>query len=127
MVDVRKEEHGFSETEPGFEAERVERSRLVDAFLAEMGKADNPGTSRKFGSFMRQLTGQQQDRFWETRIEGDDDGVLVFADGRHGWERSFRSSDRPTTPGDEIPADRLADALRAILDENDVPRPAELA
>ncbi|GAA3399116.1 hypothetical protein [Cryptosporangium minutisporangium] len=126
MVDVRKEEHGFAESDPGFEAERAERVRLVDAFLAAMGEADNPGTSRKFGSFMRELTGQQQDRFWETRVEGDDDGVLVFADGRHGWERSFRYSDRPTTPDDEIPPNRLADALRAILDENGVERPAEL-
>jgi hypothetical protein len=127
MVDVRKEEHGFSEADPGFEAERAERARLVDAFLGAMGEADNPGTSRKFGSFMRELTGQHQDRFWATEVEGDGDGVLVFADGRHGWERSFRRSDRPMSPDDEIPPARLADALRAILDENDVPRPSELA
>lgn len=127
MVDVRKEEHGFSESEPGFEADRTERVRLVDAFLAAMAKADNPGTSRKLGSFMRQLTGQQQDRYWQTKVEGDDDGVLVMADGRHGWERSFRYSDRPTTPEDEISPDELADALRALLDENGVPRPPELA
>ncbi|WP_344647497.1 hypothetical protein [Cryptosporangium japonicum] len=127
MVDVRKEEHGFSETEPGFEAERAERTRLVDAFLAAMGEAGNPGTSRKLGSFMRELTGQHQDRYWATEVEGDGDGVLVFADGRHGWERSFRRSDRPMSPEDEIPPDRLADALRAILDENDVSRPSELA
>ena len=127
MVDVRREEHGFSEAEPGFEAERAERGRLVDAFLAAMGDAGNPGTSRKLGSFMRQLTGQQEDRYWATQVEGDPDGVLVFADGRHGWEHSIQRSDRPTTPDEEIPADRLADALRALLDENGVQRPAELA
>ena len=127
MVDVRREEHGFAEADPDFEAARAERVRLVDAFLAAMGEADNPGTSRNLGSFMRELTGQHQDRFWNTKVEGDEDGVLVFADGRHGWERSFRLSDRPTTPDDEIPVDRLADALRALLDENGVQRPSALA
>src|ERR1700712_5293139 len=100
MGDVRTEEQGFAESEPGFEAERAERVRLVDAFLAAMGEADNPGTSRKLGSFMRQLTGQQEDRFWDVKVEGDEDGVLVFADGRHGWEHSFQRSDRPMSPSD---------------------------
>jgi hypothetical protein len=126
MVDVRKEEHGFAESDPGFEAERAERARLVDAFLAAMGEAGNPGTARKLGSFVRQLTGQHEDRYWGTQVEGDEDGVLVFADGRHGWERSFRYSDRPMSPGDEIPVANLADALRALLDENNVPRPDPL-
>jgi hypothetical protein len=126
MGDVHTEDHGFAESDRGFEAERAERARLVDAFLAAMGAAGNPGTSRKLGSLMRQLTGQQQDRYWDVQVEGDEDGVLVFADGRHGWEKSFHSSDRPTDPASEIPPATLADALRAILDENDVPRPDAL-
>jgi hypothetical protein len=126
MGDVQTEKQGFAESEPEFEAERAERARLVDAFLAAMGEAGNPGTSRKLGSFMRQLTGQQEDVYWDIKLDGDEDGVLVFADGRHGWEHSFQRSDRPMSPADEIPPAELADALRAILDANDIPRPDAL-
>jgi FAD/FMN-containing dehydrogenase len=126
MAEVKSDDQGFSHSEPDFEADRSERAHLVDAFLAAMGEAGNPGTGRKLGSFMRQLTGQQEDRFWAIRVEGDEDGVLVFADGRHGWESSFVKSDRPISPDAEIPTDQLADALRALLDENDVPRPEAL-
>jgi hypothetical protein len=123
MAEVRGNDEGFTEVDPKFEAERVRRSELVDAFLGAMAEAGNPGTGRKLGSFLRELTGQHEDRYWAVMVDGDEDGVLVFADGRHGWERSFQNSDRPLSVQDEVPADQLADALRAILDENDVPRP----
>jgi hypothetical protein len=117
------ETHGFTEADPKFEAERLRRAELVEAFLAAMSEAGNPGTARTLGSSARELTGQHQDRQWEITLEGDEDAVVVHADGRNGWAHAFVSSDRPVRSDDEISPDQLADALRALLDQNDVPRP----
>ena len=50
--------------------------------------------------------------------------MRVYADGRHGWTDKLIYSDRPRTPGDEVPPDVLASGLRGFLDDQE--RPGEL-
>ncbi|HEV2086894.1 MAG TPA: hypothetical protein VGR21_01150 [Cryptosporangiaceae bacterium] len=126
MTEGHHDQQAFAEEDPDFTAERDERVRLVDAFLGAMAEVGNPGTERKLGSFVREFTGQEADEYWAVKFDEDENPIWVFADGRHGWEDNFRLSDRPLSPDREIPPERLADALRAILDANDVPRPDAL-
>ncbi len=126
MTEGHHDQQAFAEQDPAFMAERNERVRLIDAFLAAMADAGNPGTERKLGSLVREITGQESDEYWAAKFDDDEHAVLVFADGRHGREDSFRLSDRPLSPDREIAPDQLAEALRAILDTHGVPRPGAL-
>jgi hypothetical protein len=116
---------GWPEHDDGhFLAEREERAAMTKRFLQAMDSAGNPGTDRAFGSTVRELTGQEPDRFWEAEVRDpdapDEQGrsVRVFTDGRHGWTDSMTYSDRPRAPEDEIPPAKLKAALGAILDEH---------
>jgi hypothetical protein len=119
---------GFAETDPEFEAARAERARLIRTFLKVMEAAGNPGASRKLGSTVRNLTGQESDEYWAATLVGDggkEREVIVFTDGRHGWSDELAYSDRPRSRDDEIAAEQLKAALSAILDEHDLSWPDE--
>jgi hypothetical protein len=112
---------GFARQDADLGADRERRLELLRRFLAIMAEADKPGQMRKFGSAMRQLTGQPPEYYWATKLtddEGHEREVLVFEDGTHNWSDEIAYSDRPRTPADEIDAGRLEQALIQILEEN---------
>jgi len=112
---------GFAEVDPEFERIREERAAIVDDFLGVMDAAGNPGLSRKLGSTVRNMLGQEADEYWSTELVGDDGTereVIVYTDGRHGWSDALVYSDRPRNRDDEIAPDQLRAALGAILDEH---------
>lgn len=120
-----EDSEGWPEHDDGhFLAEREERARMVKRFLQAMDDAGNPGVERALGSTVREITGQEPDRYWEAELRSpdapDEPGriVRVFTDGRHGWSDAMAYSDRPRTPDDEIPPANLEAALDVLLKEH---------